>query len=71
MNQIIFEVEEVEDSVYVAEAYLSEAEQIITQGGSISELKRMIKEALECHFDDPDDIPHEVVLTFKQVVFAV
>jgi predicted RNase H-like HicB family nuclease len=71
MNQIIFDVEEVEDGVYVAEAYLSEAEQIVTQGANISELKIMIKEALECHFDDPTDIPHEVILNFKQVVFAV
>jgi hypothetical protein len=34
-------------------------------------LKDMIKSALECHFENPLDIPHKVIMNFRrQEVFA-
>jgi predicted RNase H-like HicB family nuclease len=72
MKEITFQVEEdIEDGGYVAEAYISPEEQIVTQGKNLAELKAMIKDALECHFDNVADIPHKVILNFSQVIFAV
>lgn len=54
MQEITFKIEEdLEDSGFIAEAYVAENEHIVTQGSSVEELKIMIKEALECHFDNP------------------
>ena len=42
MKEIIFNVEEDgEAGGFVAEAYISDSEQIVTQGDSIDELKKM------------------------------
>ncbi len=72
MSEITFQVEEdTEDGGYTAEAYLSPAEQIVTQGGTLAELKAMIKDALACHFDNPADVPQKVILHFSPVTFAV
>jgi predicted RNase H-like HicB family nuclease len=72
MKEIIFQIEEdLEDGGYVAEAYTTANEHIITQGNTIEELKTMIKDALECHFENPLDIPHKVIMNFiRQEVFA-
>lgn len=72
MQEITFKIEEdLEDGGFIAEAYVSENEHIITQGNSVEELKIMIKEALECHFENPLDIPHRVIMQFiRNEVFA-
>jgi predicted RNase H-like HicB family nuclease len=72
MKEITFEIEgDLEEGGYVAEAFVTEDEHIVTQGDTIDELKSMIKNALECHFDNPLDVPHKVVMNFRrQEVFA-
>lgn len=72
MKEIIFKIEEdTEDGGYVAEAYTTADEHIVTQANSIDELKIMIKDALECHFENPLDMPHRVIMNFvRQEVFA-
>lgn len=57
MKEILFEVREDEEGGYVAEAYLNANEQIITQGDTIDELKTMIVDAIECHFEGSTQIP--------------
>ena len=55
----------------MAEAYTATDEHIVTQANSIDELKIMIKDALECHFENPLDMPHRVIMNFvRQEVFA-
>ncbi len=52
MKEIFFIVEEDQESGYTARAVgLS----IFTEAETIQELKKNIKEVLECHFDNPDD----------------
>ena len=71
MKEITFEVHEDVDGGFVAEAYLNAEEQIITQGDSLDELKEMIIDAIECHFENPADMPHLVRLHFtKEEVFT-
>ncbi|MCA0363270.1 MAG: 2-oxoisovalerate dehydrogenase [Bacteroidetes bacterium] len=72
MKEIIFNVEEDgEAGGFVAEAYISDSEQIVTQGDSIDELKKMIQDALECHFEIKSEMPHKVIMKFvRQEVFA-
>jgi predicted RNase H-like HicB family nuclease len=54
MKEIIFLVEEDPEGGFTARAMgLS----IFTQGDTIEELKRNIKDALQCHFDKEEDIP--------------
>ena len=48
VKEIIFLVEETEDG-YVARAL---DHSIFTQADSIEELKEMVKDAVECHFDE-------------------
>jgi hypothetical protein len=47
-SEIIFTVEEDPGGGYVAEA-LGHA--IVTQGGTMDELRRMVRDAVRCHFD--------------------
>ena len=55
MREIIFQIEEdAVDGGYVATA---PGYGITTQAGSITELKEMILDAVNCHFDDPNDRP--------------
>lgn len=72
MKEIIFTVEQEADGGFVAEANINEDEQIITQGDNLEELKVMIKDAIECHFENLDDMPRTVRLHFiKEEVFAI
>lgn len=72
MKEIVFTVEQEADGGFVAEASINEDEQIVTEGNNIEELKMMIKDALECHFDNPEDMPRTVRLHFiKEEVFAI
>ena len=62
MNEIIFIIEE--DSVdggFVARAV---GHGITTQADTIDELRRMILDAVDCHFDRPADRPKVIRLHF-------
>ncbi len=50
MREIIFLVEETEDG-YIAQAL---GYSIYTQADSLEELKEMVKDAVECHFDEEE-----------------
>lgn len=49
MNEIIFLNEEALGGGYTAKAI---GEDIFTEGHTLEEIKRNIKEAVECHFED-------------------
>jgi predicted RNase H-like HicB family nuclease len=64
MSEILFEVQHDEtDGVYVATA-LGHA--IVTQGDSLDELRRMVKDAVRCHFGEGnvDPMPKVIRLHF-------
>jgi len=62
MREIIFEVTEDEvDGGYVAAAL---GYGIHTQGDSLEELRAMVKDAVNCYFDDPADAPKIIRLHF-------
>ena len=64
MSEILFEVQHDEmDGVYVATA-LGHA--IVTQGDSLDELRRMVKDAVRCHFGEGnvDPMPNMIRLHF-------
>jgi predicted RNase H-like HicB family nuclease len=68
MNELIFLVEEDPEGGYNAKAL---GENIFTQGDTIKELKEMIKDAVECHFDTPEQMPKMIRLHLvKEEVFA-
>lgn len=48
-EEIIFLVEEEAEGGYTAQAL---GESIFTQGDSLEELKEMIKDAVDCHFEE-------------------
>ena len=48
MNEIIFLIEEALEGGYIAKAI---GEGIFTESDTLEELKRNIREAVECHFD--------------------
>ena len=49
MNEIIFLIEEALEGGYTAKAI---GEGIFTEADSLEEIKKNIKEAVECHFED-------------------
>jgi len=53
MNEIIFILEEDIEGGYIARAIEFP---IFTQGETMEELKRNIRDALRCHFDEEDKI---------------
>lgn len=62
MKEIIFQVDEDPvDGGYVARAL---GLGITTQAETIDELKKMILDALRCHFDKTEDIPKVIRLHF-------
>lgn len=69
MKEIIFQVEEDPvDGGYVASAV---GAGIVTQAETLDELKAMIRDALACHFDRPEEIPPVIRLHFvREEVFA-
>ena len=68
MNELIFLVEEDPEGGYNAKAL---GENIFTQGDTMKELREMIKDAVECHFDTPEQMPKMIRLHFvKEEVFA-
>ena len=60
MNELIFVVEEAPEGGYIAKA-LGEA--IFTEADKIEELKKNVKEAVLCHFDD-NEMPKIIRLHF-------
>ena len=69
MQEITFQVEEdLVDGGWVARAL---GVPIVTQADSIEELKAMIRDALQCHFDNEADVPPVIRLHFvKDEVFT-
>ncbi len=62
MSEIIFQVEEDPvDGGYVARAL---GHGITTQAGTVDELKRMVADAVRCHFDAPQEMPRAIRLHF-------
>lgn len=49
MSEIIFVVEEVPEGGYAARAL---GESIFTDGENLDEVRRNVREAVDCHFDD-------------------
>jgi predicted RNase H-like HicB family nuclease len=69
MNEMIFLVEEDPEGGYNAKAL---GENIFTQGDTMKELKEMIIDAIDCHFDDASLKPKMVRLHFvKEELFAL
>lgn len=72
MKEITFQVEEDPvDGGWVARAL---GESIVTQADSVEALKGMIRDALQCHFDDEANIPPVIRLHFVKdevINFAV
>ena len=68
MNEIIFLIEEALEGGYTARAI---GEGIFTEGDTLEETKKNIKEAVECHFDE-DKKPRLIRLhMIKEEVIAV
>ncbi|MEW6061146.1 MAG: 2-oxoisovalerate dehydrogenase [Bacteroidota bacterium] len=68
MNEIIFIVEESTEGGYTARAL---GESIVTEAETMEELKRMIRDAVKCHFDD-ENLPRIIRLHFvKEEVLPV
>jgi len=67
-SEIIFSVQEEPEGGFVAEA-LGHA--IVTQGDTMEELRRMVRDAVRCHFE-PGDMPVVIRLHMvKDEVLAV
>ena len=60
MNEIIFLVEEAQEGGYTAKAL---GESIFTEADTIDKLKKMIRDAVSCHFDK-DKLPKIIRLHF-------
>jgi predicted RNase H-like HicB family nuclease len=58
-KELIFLVEEDPEGGYAARAL---GQSIFTQAESFEELKKNIKDALECHFDTKEDMPEIIRL---------
>jgi predicted RNase H-like HicB family nuclease len=68
MSELIFLVEDDPEGGYTARAL---GENIFTQADSIDELKTMIRDAIDCHYDDRTQWPTLVRLHFvHDEVFA-
>jgi hypothetical protein len=66
-SEIIFQVEESPEEVFLARAL---GYSIFTEGNSLQELKKNIREAVHCHFET-NEIPKIIRLHFvKEEVFA-
>jgi len=68
VKEIIFILEEDIEGGYTARALEFP---IFTQGETMEDIKRNIKDALKCHFDTEDKIPKVIRLhTVKEEVFS-
>ncbi len=60
-SEIIFEVTEAEEGGYCAAAL---GYGINTQGDSLEDLRMMVRDAVDCYFDDPKQAPGIIRLHF-------
>ncbi len=60
-SEIIFEVTEAEEGGYCASAL---GYGINTQGETLEELRAMVREAVACYFDSPEQAPKIIRLHF-------
>ncbi len=60
-SEIIFEVTEAEEGGYCASAL---GYGITTQSETLEELRSMVRDAVECYFDDPSQAPAIIRLHF-------
>jgi len=60
-SEIIFEVTEADEGGYVASAL---GFGITTQGETLEELRAMVREAVDCYCDEPDQAPKIIRLHF-------
>ena len=68
MNEIIFLVEEASEGGYTAKAL---GYSIFTEGDTVDELKILIKDAVDCHFDNKEEAPQIIRLHYvKEEVLA-
>jgi predicted RNase H-like HicB family nuclease len=68
-SEIIFEVSDAEEGGYCASAL---GFGINTQGETVEELRTMVRDAVECYFDDPAQAPKIIRLHFvRDEVMAV
>jgi predicted RNase H-like HicB family nuclease len=63
MTEIVFLIEESLDGGYTAQAA---GIPIFTQAETIEDLRQMIRDAVQCHFDDPAQIPKIIRLHFTR-----
>ncbi len=61
MDELIFVVEQEEDGGFVAHAI---GHGIYTQADSRAELDEMVRDAIRCHFDLPEEMPKRIRLHF-------
>jgi predicted RNase H-like HicB family nuclease len=61
MTEIVFQIEEAPEGGYTARSL---GESIFTQADTVEELRTMIRDAVSCHFDDPDQRPKMIRLHF-------
>ncbi len=68
MKELIFNIVQETDGGYVAHSKLEKGA-IVTQGDDLTELKEMIKDAIEGYFfDKPEQKPQSVLLRFEEVL---
>lgn len=68
MSEIIFIIESSDEGGYTAKAL---GYSIYTEGETIDELKKNVKDAVKCHFDEKD-LPHIVRLHIvKDEIIAI
>ncbi len=60
MNEIIFVIEDAPEGGYIAKAI---GAAIFTEADTIEELRKMVKDAVRCHFEE-DELPKLVRLHF-------
>ena len=68
VKEIIFLVEEDPEGGYTAQAL---GHSIFTQADSIEELKEMVKDAVECHFDEKERPQTIKLYIVKQEILAL
>ena len=68
MNEVIFLVEEAQEGGFTAKAL---GESIFTEADTLDKLKKMIRDAVSCHFDK-DKLPKIIRLHFvKEELLSV
>lgn len=58
-SEIIFEIEEAEEGGFIAQAL---GYDIITEADTMDELRAMVRDAVQCYFDDEEKMPRVIRL---------